>query len=117
MAPLKALVVDERPHPTANLLRWLGYEVRICSSGSAAFLVAREFNPDVALVSLGLPGLGAAPRLRNACGFGKPFLVAVLDDGGDPDRGKRWAPGFDALFSRSGGPVVLQRVLERGVTL
>src|SRR5690348_14361834 len=52
-----------------RLLKLMGYEVRAALDGMSALQCAEDFNPDVALIDLSLPGLdgySVARRIRDS---------------------------------------------------
>ncbi|HYH64595.1 MAG TPA: response regulator [Urbifossiella sp.] len=58
---LKVLVVDDNPdaaQSAADLLALAGCDTRACSSGASALREAAEFDPDVAVLDLSMPGMG-----------------------------------------------------------
>ncbi|HYH68544.1 MAG TPA: response regulator [Urbifossiella sp.] len=69
-ARLKGIVVDDNPdivQSAADLLALAGCETRACSSGASALRAAAEFDPDVAVLDLAMPGMGGvelATRLQ-----------------------------------------------------
>ncbi len=81
--PRRVLVVEDQPallRVTVALLEKLGHEVRSAADGHEALLVAREYNPDVVLLDIGLPGMDGyevARCLRNEMGDDTPMLVAM----------------------------------------
>ena len=81
--PRRVLVVEDQPalsRVTVALLEKLGHEVRSAADGQEALLVAREYNPDVVLLDIGLPGMDGyevARCLRSEMGDDTPMLVAM----------------------------------------
>lgn len=69
-AQLKVLCVDDDRDlaaSTGRLLELAGCTVRVCYDGASALDVAREFQPDVCLIDLLMPGMDGAElakRLR-----------------------------------------------------
>jgi len=81
--PLRVLVVDDDPD-TAESFRLLlavwGHEVAAANDGPSALALAESFQPDVALVDIGMPemdGREVARRLRAIPGLGGALLFAV----------------------------------------
>lgn len=98
--PLRVLVVDDY-HDAADSLRVLlqlwGHEVRVARDGHAALAVATDFQPQVVLLDVQMPGLHGgevARRLRLLPGAERVLLIATT--GMDPDE-ERLAP-YAALF-------------------
>jgi two-component system CheB/CheR fusion protein len=76
-----------------------GHDVREAANGAAALDQAEDFNPEVALLDIGLPdidGYEVARRLRAGAGGSSMVLVALSGYGRDDDRGQAQAAGFDA---------------------
>jgi hypothetical protein len=85
--PMRVLVVDDHPDAAdalAAVLELLGCPVRACHNGQEALAVVGEFQPQVCLIDLvmpGMDGLELAARLR-VWAAGRPRRV-----GGTPARG------------------------------
>jgi PAS domain S-box-containing protein len=99
--PIRILVVDDN-HASADslglLLRLLGNEVRIEHDGLAAVEAAREFEPRVVLLDIGLPklnGYETAQRIRQQPWASKAVLIALTGWGRDVDREHSRQAGFD----------------------
>jgi CheY-like chemotaxis protein len=81
--PRRVLVVEDQPalaRVTVALLKKLGHQVRAAADGPEALLAAREFDPEVILLDIGLPGMDGyevARSLRNEMGPAVPLLVAM----------------------------------------
>ena len=63
----KVLVVEDDPEVADHLealVRGWGYDARVSSDGRAARATTREWNPDLALVDLGLPNVNGLDLLR-----------------------------------------------------
>lgn len=81
--PRRVLVVEDQPalaRVTVALLEKLGHEVRAAADGPEALLAVREYNPEVVLLDIGLPGMDGyevARCVRNELGDAAPMLVAM----------------------------------------
>jgi signal transduction histidine kinase/PleD family two-component response regulator len=79
----RVLVVEDQPalaHVTVALLKKLGHEVRSAADGAEALLAVREYNPEVVLLDIGLPGMDGyevARCVRLEMGEAAPVLVAM----------------------------------------
>jgi signal transduction histidine kinase/PleD family two-component response regulator len=79
----RVLVVEDQPalaHVTVALLKKLGHEVRSAADGPEALLAVREYNPEVVLLDIGLPGMDGyevARCVRMEMGDAAPVLVAM----------------------------------------
>ena len=100
-AARRILLVDDNVDMVETLqmlLETLGFAVAVATDADAALAQALRFEPDVALVDIGLPGtsgLELAPRLRAASR--KPLrLVAFSGFGAEEDVARSHAAGFEA---------------------
>src|SRR5262245_51513341 len=97
----RILVVDDNEDAAdslAILLSLAGQQVRAAYDGPMALQVAEEFNPDLALVDIGMPGMDGhelARRLRVNFGPDKLTLIALTGWGQDDDRRRSQEAGFD----------------------
>jgi len=96
------MVVDDNSDAAemlTALLGHMGFRVAAAADGPSALETARVFEPDVALLDLGLPLYGRyelAERLRSLPGIGKGLrLVALTGYGLVGDRQRSRAAGFD----------------------
>ncbi len=99
---LRILLVDDNTDAAdvlAEVLRGAGHEVAVAYDGPQALGIARNFEPNTALLDIGLPvldGYELAGKLRELLP-GRPLrLVAVTGYGQDTDKRKSHAAGFDA---------------------
>jgi signal transduction histidine kinase/DNA-binding response OmpR family regulator len=85
--PRRILVVEDQPalaRVTVALLKKLGHDVRAAADGPEALLAVREYNPEVVLLDIGLPGMDGyevARCLRSEMGSEAPMLVAMTGYG------------------------------------
>jgi CheY-like chemotaxis protein len=97
---LRILCVDDA-RDTADTLRLLaelhGYDATACYDGPSAITTAEQFQPDVCLIDLNMPGMDGialARWLAHQAG-GRPVgLVAVTAMAGDEFRRRTAAAGF-----------------------
>jgi len=116
--PRRVLVVDDDPDAVALLeeaLLELGFSVAVAYDGPSALQVAESFQPDTALVDVGLPsmdGFELGRRLREAEALpGVLRLVAITGYGRESDRLRSQQAGFDQHLVK---PVALD-ALSRAV--
>jgi CheY-like chemotaxis protein len=101
----KVLVVDDNEDAAdslATLLDVMGYSVRIAYDGPEAIEAADEFQPEVALLDIGLPrlsGYDIARHVRQKRGR-DVLLVAITGWGQEDDRRKAREAGFDHHFTK-----------------
>lgn len=97
----RCLVVEDNADAAESLgelLRLLGHEVQVVTSGASAVAAARAFRPDLVLCDVGLPGLdgyAVARALRADPALGPLRLVAVTGYGREEDRRRAREAGFD----------------------
>ncbi len=96
----------------SDALGMLGCDARVAYDGAEAIRIAHEFDPELALLDIGLPvmdGYELAGHLRRAARGEQLRLVAVTGYGQDSDRIRAAQAGFDAHLVK---PVELQIVIE-----
>lgn len=97
----RVLVVDDNIDGAVSLAMVLeinGHEVRTAHTGEDALAAARQFQPDVVFLDLGLNGMSgfeAAKRLRGEARQDKPILVALTGWGSDEYIRRSREAGFD----------------------
>jgi signal transduction histidine kinase/DNA-binding response OmpR family regulator len=97
--PMRIVVVDDNvdgADSLADLLAFLGHQVRVAYDGPTGIAAVREFDPDLVLLDIGLPGMDGyevARRLRGGRP-GRPQLVAVSGYGREADRKLAAEAGF-----------------------
>jgi CheY-like chemotaxis protein len=96
--PLRVLVADDERDQVATLALLLaddGHEVRVVYRGSEVLRVVRDFDPDVALIDIGMPGMtgyDVAREIRQVFGP-RPLLIAVTG----------WKQSSDKILARLAG--------------
>jgi CheY-like chemotaxis protein len=95
----KVLVVDDNEDAAVMLsmaLEMMGFETVVAHDGYSALEEAARFQPDVALIDIGLPGIDGYEVARQMRGIlGHVQLVAVTGYGLDTDRQRSREAGFD----------------------
>ncbi len=79
-AETKVLVVDDEPvlaGLAGNYLERAGMQVRTLGDGLEAVRVARDWNPDVIVLDLGLPGLDGIEACRQVRTFSDCYIVML----------------------------------------
>ncbi len=98
---LRILVVDDNidgADSLATMLQMKRIETRIAYDGEEAVTLAREFQPHVILLDIGLPkldGYEACRRIRAQCGRRKVVIIAQTGWGQQQDRHRSQEAGFD----------------------
>ncbi len=80
------------------LIGLLGHECRATYCGRDALAIARDYQPDVAILDIGLPDLSGyevAAELRKTYAGRELYLAAITGWGQPEDRIKAFAAGFD----------------------
>lgn len=102
LEPLRILIVDDNPDVAgalAMLLEIHGYQVETASSGPEAIERVRHFQPRVAFLDIGIPGMDGlelARRLRQRHPDSESLmLVALTGLGHEQAREQSLAAGFD----------------------
>ena len=106
---------DDQVESLAMLLRLMGHTVSVASSGHEAIEQATHSQPDLMLVDIGMPGMDGyevARRIRQTPQLRHVLLVAQTGWGGDVDRERSAAAGFDAHLVKPVTPATLEEVLR-----
>ena len=119
--PLRILVVEDNRDAADSLrmlLELLGHQVTVAYSGPDGVNMAGEWNPDVVLCDIGLPGLngyGVASELRRNPVTARAHLIAVTGYGQEEDRRRAHEAGFDHHLTKPVDPSELQPLLVRSL--
>jgi len=112
---LRLLLVEDNPdirRMASRLLERAGCHVETAPDGHQALEMLTRYQPDAALVDIGLPGISGyevAERIRAEKDGHSPYLVAVTGFGQPEDRRKALASGFDAHLVK---PITLSDLTE-----
>ncbi|HEY8025895.1 MAG TPA: ATP-binding protein [Burkholderiaceae bacterium] len=100
----RILIVDDNEdaaHVLRDTLQILGHSVAVAYNGPAALVLAEQFQPDVCLLDIGLPGMDGyelAQCLRRQSALPTLRLFAVTGYGQSEDRQRAAEHGFDEHF-------------------
>jgi len=115
----RILIVDDNRDAALSLqhaLNELGYLVEVAHDGLTALQVAQSFQPDAALLDIGLPvmdGYELAQRLREIPGPSRELrLIAITGYGQESDRQRAAAAGFHKHLVKPIDLLQLVRVVE-----
>lgn len=103
---LKVLVVDDNvdaAETLATVLDMTGRRTRVVHDGRSVLQAAREFEPDVVLLDIGLPGMSGyevAKQLRADAAFSRTVLIAITGWGAEEDRRRTKEAGFDEHLTK-----------------
>lgn len=119
LSRLRLLVVDDCPDSVESLRllgQLWGHQVRTATDGVTALEVAREFQPHVVLLDIGMPrmdGYQVARQLRELPGAERIFVLACTGFGRDQDRDAAYQAGFDLHLTKPIDPEILQDFLSK----
>ena len=101
VAGFRILLVDDNEDANdsmAALLELLDYDVRTVTDGASALSMTAQFQPQLVLSDIGLPGMDGyqlAPAIRQIAGDRKIIIAAATGYGHANDRARSLAAGFD----------------------
>jgi len=111
----RVLLVDDNADAAdilAEILRAVGHEVEVANDPVVALETARRFNPEVAILDIGLPvmdGYELASRLREQPALASCRLIALTGYGQEHDRTRSQSGGFERHLVK---PVDIDKLLK-----
>jgi len=119
---LSVLIVDDDSVATKSLAIFLnarGFDVRAATSGPEALAQVKNWNPDVALLDLIMPGMDGFELAGRLCEASKrrPILVAITGLGHLPARERTLAAGFERHLLKPVNLPALTKLLNHFATL
>ncbi len=114
---LRVLVVDDNVDSAEMLdllVKTMGHETRKATNASDALVEMEVFDPDVALLDIGMPGMNGyelAECIRTR-GHATPVLVAITGWGQAEDRRRARDAGFDHHLTKPADPDAIRRLLS-----
>jgi two-component system CheB/CheR fusion protein len=118
--PRRVLIVDDNEDARQSLVllvRSWGHEVAGAADGPSAIALAEKFEPQTALVDIGMPGMNGyqlARHLRAMPRYANLQLVAMTGFGREEDRKAALAAGFNSHLVKPLGLDELEAVLAKG---
>jgi CheY-like chemotaxis protein len=115
-AACRVLIAEDIPDAAEMmrlLIEQLGHDVRVAADGVQAVAIAKEFDPQIALLDVGMPrmdGYDAARHIRSALGA-RILLVALTGWGQEEDRRLASAAGFDHHLTKPADPEVIEHLI------
>jgi CheY-like chemotaxis protein len=116
----RVLIIDDRRDaivPLSKILRMEGHAVDTAMDGPTGLVKAAEFQPDVVLCDIGLPGemngYDVSRALRQSPALSQAYLVAVTGYGQEEDRRRAKEAGFDYHVTKPLGKQQLDELLSR----
>jgi PAS domain S-box-containing protein len=113
----RVLVIDDNRDAAdalALLVHALGGDAQTADSGAEGLERARQFQPDIVFIDIGMPGMDGyetCRHLREQASVHRPFLAALTGWGQDRDRRRAMEAGFDLHLTKPADPQVLQALL------
>jgi signal transduction histidine kinase len=114
----RILIVDDNADAAdtlASLFRIAGHQIQVAYDGPSGVTIANAFQPEVALLDIGLPGLdgyAVAERLRDADATRNSLLIAISGYGQPMDEARSRRAGFDLHLVKPVDFHSLQSVLQ-----
>ncbi|MBQ5946009.1 ATP-binding protein [Massilia sp. ST3] len=118
-AGLSVLVVDDNrdaAETLSALLDLLGHSAPVANDGHQALRMLPSLRPQVVFLDLGMPGLSGyevAAAIRAEARYAGIKLVALTGWGGEADRARTAAAGFDLHLTKPATLEAIQEVLAR----
>jgi len=113
--PRRVLVVDDNEDAAvmlAEVLQSVGHQVETAGDAAEAMRLVRRFQPEVAILDIGLPvmdGYTLATRLREEHGPAAPRMIAVTGYGQQTDRERSLNSGISVHLVK---PVDVQELID-----
>jgi two-component system CheB/CheR fusion protein len=117
--PRRVLVTDDNvdgAETLAVVLRRAGHEVRVTHSGAGTLEIARDFQPQVVFLDVGMPGMDGnetVRQLRGMAGLEDTLVVALTGYGQESDRQHAHEAGFDEFLVKPADPEVVAALVNR----
>jgi signal transduction histidine kinase len=117
----RVLIVDDNVDAAdsiGKLLKLFGHEVRCVYDGPSALAEAKDYQPEVVVLDIGLPemdGYEVAKRMRAISQLHNTRIVAVTGYGQEEDRRRSRDAGFDQHLTKPVDPDVLQSFVAESV--
>ena len=114
----RVLLVDDDQHVAKSLMRLvgaLGHDVEVAFSGEAALQVAEQFQPQIVLMDVSLPGLSGystAHTMRSRSWAKGASLVAMTGWAREVDQRRAIDAGFDCHLTKPVSVDVLETLLN-----
>jgi two-component system CheB/CheR fusion protein len=115
---LRILVADDNKDAADSLQRVLelyGHEVRVAYDGEAALELAARFEPDIAILDIGMPGANGydVARAMRVSRGSRVTLVALTGWGQEGDRRRAIEAGFDFHLTKPMDPSVVNDLVAQ----
>ncbi|MCG2595748.1 PAS domain-containing protein [Ramlibacter sp. XY19] len=116
-AAKRVLIVDDNADAAetlAMLAEMHGHVTRVANDGPAAISAAKEHEPQIVFMDIGMPGMSGyevATHLRSLPGWQDRMIVALTGWGTEEDRAKSLAAGFDVHLAKPVDLAVVEKIL------
>lgn len=116
----RVVIIDDNEDAAqtlAMLVEEMGSEARVAYDGASGLKAVSEFNPDIVLLDVGMPGMDGydtCRAIRRGARGADTFVVAVTGWGQEQDKRRALEAGFDAHLTKPADPRVLERMLAEG---
>lgn len=113
----RVLIVDDNADAAETLAMFAsmyGHEIRVANDGPTAISVAKEHEPQIVFMDIGMPGMSGyevAKHLRSLPGWHDRLLVALTGWGTEEDRARSMAAGFDVHLAKPVDVAVVEKLL------
>lgn len=114
----RVLIVDDNEDARellAMMLQQSGYETSTAEDGPVALEAARETNPQIVILDIGLPGMSGyevAANLRQMPALSRTAIIALSGWGSPEDKRRAFEAGFDLHLTKPVFAEELHRALE-----
>jgi signal transduction histidine kinase/CheY-like chemotaxis protein len=113
----RVLIVDDNTDAAdllGELLQMRGHLVALADDGPSALITAPRFDPDIAILDIGLPVMDGHELARRLLAIlpRRPFLVALTGYGQTQDRARALESGFDEHLVKPVAPEQLIQIIE-----
>jgi DNA-binding response OmpR family regulator len=118
--PLRVAVVDDNQDIVATMVALLeseGHETMACYTGSEAYSCIEQFDPDVVVLDIGLPGQSGwdvARTIRENIPGDRPMIIGITGQfTKGADRILAEMNGIDYYLIKPADPIVLLSLLQQ----
>ena len=114
---LRVLIADDNRDAAdslAALLEHAGHTIRLASDGHQALEMAREFQPEIVFLDIGMPGMNGyevARAFRQMQAGASAVLVALTGWGAEDDRARSREAGFNYHLTKPAALTEIDRLL------
>ena len=115
---MRILVTDDNVDAAmtlASLLELYGHDIRVAHDGMEALQIAVQFQPELAFLDIGMPGISGyevARQIRQIPGLERTRIAAISGWGAKEDLARAKDAGFDAHFTKPVAPARLSEFLH-----